>query len=137
MAASEPLSGGCLCGATRYRSTERADHASVCHCRSCQRDSGAPMVAWVTVPRAGFEFEGLEPLAYESSPGVWRHHCRRCGSALTYRSSAAPQTLDVTLATLDDGASPAPDRHIWVSHKVPWLRLDDGLPQYAEWSTES
>ena len=44
----------------------------------------------------------------------------------------APPRMGVALATLDDPASIRPDCHIWVSSKLIWLSLDDGLPQYAE-----
>lgn len=133
----EPVTTGrCLCGRTRYHFREKPDHAAVCHCRSCQRDSGAPMVAWVTIPKKDFSFEGQAPMAYASSPGRRRCHCRTCGTALTYETDAAPESIDVTLASLDDPEAIVPDRHIWVSQKAGWVHLDDGLPQYAGWSSD-
>ena len=41
------------------------------------------------------------------------------------------EAAGVSLATFDDRNAFAPTEHIWVSEKIGWLRLDDGLPQYS------
>lgn len=46
--------GGCLCGKLRFRVTAAPLDAGYCHCRMCQRNSGAPVVAWVTFPAASW-----------------------------------------------------------------------------------
>ncbi len=38
----------------------------------------------------------------------------------------------MTAGSLDDPSLFRPDMHFWVSSKQPWLKLDDGLPQYPE-----
>jgi hypothetical protein len=47
-------------------------------------------------------------------------------------TSLSPQTLDVTVATLDHPEDAAADRHIWVSSRLPWLQLDPHLPEENE-----
>jgi hypothetical protein len=68
-----------------------------------------------------------------SSESVSRGFCPACGTSMTYTHGARPGQIDVSLATLDDPSSLAPECHIWVSHKIPWVRLGDALPKYPEW----
>lgn len=125
--------GGCLCGAVRFAAEGPAHDPCWCHCRSCRRASGAPCVAWVTWPRARFAVARGAIAEHRSSPQVVRGFCAACGSALTYVNEAHPDAIDVTVASLDQAESFAPSYHVWVSHKLPWVVLDDGLPQHAEW----
>lgn len=127
--------GGCLCGATRYRAAGPATNRCYCHCRSCRGASGAPYVAWATVPAAGFALTRGALATVRSSEPVTRGFCPRCGTALTYAHSARPGELDVTLASLDEAGALAPECHIWVSDRLPWVVLGDGLPQHEEWRT--
>ena len=68
---------------------------------------------------------------YRSSPQVLRGFCAACGGALTYRHDARAEEIDITLASLDEPAALAPQMHVWVSDKLPWLDITDGLPQYV------
>jgi hypothetical protein len=131
---SQPVfEGGCLCGAIRFRVSGTATSRCYCHCRSCRLASGAPFVAWATFPAAGFQPLRGELARHRSSDAVTRGFCASCGTSVTYRDRARPEELDVALATLDAPASLAPECHIWVSHRLPWVALDDGLPCYPEW----
>jgi hypothetical protein len=128
---AEEFIGGCLCGAVRYRVTSML-RADLCHCRMCQKASGAPVVAWLTVPAAAFSFTQGKPVAYRSSPRAFRHFCGACGSQLTFREPENPSELDVNLATLDDPAAVAPQYHIHMASRMPWLTIADDLPRYSE-----
>ncbi len=122
--------GGCLCGATRYRATGEASHLCFCHCRSCRRASGAPCVAWATFPSGGFRVTHGELARFASSPGVVRGFCPTCGTPLTYARADTPDEIDLLLATLDDPGRLTPAYHIWVSERLPWVSLSDGLPRF-------
>lgn len=123
--------GGCFCGAVRYDAGEgRLDDVAHCHCSMCRRTTGAPVVTWAAVPRADFRFTAGAPTAFRSSARATRWFCPRCGAQLAFALDG-DATLDVTVATLDDAAAVAPDRHIWTSSALPWLRLDDHLPRHA------
>jgi len=124
--------GGCLCGAVRFRAHGAATDATLCHCRSCRRAAGAPAVAWVSFPRAGFAFTRGEPGRFRSSPPVERTFCARCGTPLSYAHDAEPATLDVTTASLDRAAELAPQDHIWTSHALPWMHDLDALPHHPK-----
>ena len=125
------MNGGCLCGAVRYRIEGRLGRACHCHCVHCRRASGAAFVTWVEVERAAFVVESGEPVAYESRPGVLRRFCGRCGTQLTWESAEIPGTCDVTACSLDDPAVVTPEDHLWCDRRIAWLKLADGLPQFA------
>jgi hypothetical protein len=62
---------------------------------------------------------------------VVRGFCAACGATLTYQHQARAEEIDVTLASLDAPAALAPRDHLWVQDKLPWVRINDGLPQHA------
>jgi hypothetical protein len=130
--------GGCLCGATRFCVTGPWTNACFCHCRSCRLASGAPFVAWATVPHAAFRLTRGELSEVASSSDVVRGFCGSCGTSITYAHRGhRPDALDVALAALDDPGAIEPACHLWVSEKLPWIVLGDGLPQHAEWRETS
>ncbi len=129
--------GGCLCGTVRYRVRGGGRNLAFCHCRSCRLASGAPFVAWGTWDDAAFEVAAGELRECRSSELVTRGFCALCGSTITYRHAGREGELDVTLATLDDPNALTPTCHIYTSHKLSWVRLEDGLAQFEEWGLPS
>jgi len=127
---AEELSGRCLCGSIRYRCGPLLHTATLCHCESCRRASGSPAVGWLTVSSASFRFTAAKPREFESSPGVRRTFCERCGTPLTYSSAGHPAEIDVTIGSLDDPHRVAPVDHTWMTDAIAWDRPADGLPQH-------
>ena len=125
-----PLSGGCFCGAIRYRADATPFHETVCHCADCRRIAGAPTVAWFSVPRTGFRFTSGEPARFRSSALAIRRFCPRCGTHLTYEADGAPEELDITTASLDEPDSLPPRDHTHVASKLAWEVIGDALPRY-------
>lgn len=128
--------GGCLCGAIRYRVRGSAQ-TSLCHCRSCRLATGGPSLAWVMCDENNIVFERGAPAIYRSSPGVERGFCARCGTSLTYRRANRPGLFDVTTASLDDPEVFPPTKEIWVSERLSWITPHPALPQFAQFSTAS
>jgi len=121
--------GGCLCGAVRYRITEPAKFSSLCHCRSCQRATGAPVSGFVGVYGGQYEeFKGRRTI-YESSPGVRRGFCERCGTSLTFEGAPWPDEVHIFTATLDDPAVIPPTVHTMMADNIAWFHTDDDLPK--------
>jgi hypothetical protein len=125
------LTGGCLCGAVRYEVRGAPFHRTVCHCSICRRSAGAPMVAWFTVKPADFAFTAGQPSTYRSSAKGQRTHCPTCGTQLTFKLDALDE-IDLTVCSLDDPEAVAPHDHTYASTQLRWVRLDDGLPRYAQ-----
>lgn len=124
--------GYCQCGRTRYAvQLDRLDDVATCHCTACRRGTGGTHVTWATVPRAAFAWTAEKPAAYRSSDHATRYFCRHCGAQLAFETTREPESLDLTVSTLAHPELAAPDRHIWVGSKLPWVHLQDGLPQEA------
>jgi hypothetical protein len=122
--------GGCLCGFVRYQSAGTPSNATLCHCFSCRHASGSHMLGWITFAKKDFQFTASLPAEYRSSKPVLRTFCPRCGTPLTYRHEDSPNTLDVTMGSLDDPGAQAPKDHTWMSDAVAWDKPIDGLTQY-------
>jgi hypothetical protein len=122
--------GGCLCGDIRYRLLSAPFDAGYCHCRICQRASGAPFLAFATVPRSHFQIFQGEIVSYRSSEAGLRGICPKCGTQLTIKVDFQPDTIDFTIASLDAPNSILPAFHIWWKNRAVWTLSDDGLPCY-------
>lgn len=127
------LSGGCACGAVRYRLTAQPTETSWCHCSHCRKSSGAPAVPYTTLPREGFILDlGAENLrSVKLTDFAERLFCAKCGSPIATRLDHQPQEIDITVATLDDPEALPPEFHIFTQSEVSWARHADGLSRYA------
>jgi hypothetical protein len=122
--------GGCLCGAIRYRAAGDPMDVTLCHCRTCRKAAGAPLVAWVTFPASEFTIVTGTPIRYRSSSKVVRTFCGECGTPLTYAHADFPSGIDITVCSPDEPERFPPADHTWADHRVAWLRANDDLPAY-------
>ena len=83
------ITGGCLCGAVRYRVAAFQEGATVCHCRTCQQSGGGPFMVFAPVAHADFAVTHGALTLYRSSDIAERGFCASCGSPLTYRGFAS------------------------------------------------
>jgi hypothetical protein len=130
MREDETFAGGCHCSAVRYRARLRPVDCGYCHCRICQRTTGAPVLAWTSFPIESFGYEGETPAVYRSSKTGQREFCSRCGTQVAYRQDSPSETIDVNSATLDDPGRVRPSCHTWTSSRIPWFDTADDLPRY-------
>jgi len=126
------LSGGCFCGAVRYQAKGTPFHETSCHCEICRRTSGAPMVAWFSIPKTGFRLVAGEPTRFRSTAFGTRSFCPQCGTQLTFENDNSPDEIDVTISSLDDPDQLPPKDHTYVRSRLQWVKLADRLPQYEE-----
>lgn len=78
------FTGGCQCGAVRYRIAGPLRHASICNCRMCQKALGNIFGAWAEFD-APLEWTRGAPTLFRSSLKVRRGFCSQCGTPLTYQ----------------------------------------------------
>jgi hypothetical protein len=122
--------GGCLCGAVRFKARGEPINIRVCHCRNCQKAMGSPFFARALFEQSALTVEG-DTSSYASSEAIDRVFCNACGTRLfAWRKNGT--AAGIALAVFDDRNAFAPTEHIWVTEKMNWVRLDDGLPQYPE-----
>ena len=130
----EQMDGGCACGALRYRLESRPMFVHCCHCRDCQRQTGSAFVInalietdRVTVLSGTFARSAM-PTESGRPHGVDR--CPKCGTAVWSEYGGIASVRFVRVGTLDDPTWLAPDVHIYVRSKLPWVNLPEGVPSF-------
>ena len=118
-------SGGCQCGAVRFRVEGALGDASVCHCRLCQKASGNFYLPLVSVRGARLEWTRGEPKRFQSSNMARRGFCAECGTPLTYE---APDGVAVAIGAFDDPSGIAPTVQWGVEAKLPYVDHVHELP---------
>lgn len=127
MSNSASLTGGCQCGAVRYRVEGPVVDAGVCHCRMCQKAGGNFGMAYFRAPE--LIFTRGTPAAFESSPGVMRGFCAQCGTPLTMRGGDG--YYDMTVGSLDHPDDLPPMKsQIGMESQCNWFRDLANVPAY-------
>jgi hypothetical protein len=130
--------GGCDCRAVRYRLGSRPLFVHCCHCRWCQRESGAAFAlnAMIEADRvlllAGTP--RVVPTPSNSGKGQKISRCPECQVALWSNYAGAGDAVRfVRVGTLDDPDLCPPDVHIFTASKQPWVILPPGAPAFREY----
>jgi hypothetical protein len=125
------ISGGCLCGGTRYALKSRPIALVDCYCIDCRRSAGAPYVLWGSVPRPDLVVTKGEPRKIAYADRI-RSFAACCGTHLFFEDSQDSDTIDVTIASLDDPAPWAPQKAIFLEDKLPWVVIDESIPSFPK-----
>ena len=135
----ETYEGGCTCRAVRYRMTSRPLFVHCCHCRWCQRETGASFAWNAVVERDRLEVlqgeAALEEIATPSASGKGQRvmRCRHCRVALwSHYPGGGNAIAFLRVGTLERPDAFPPDVHIFTSTKQPWFELPAGAAAYAE-----
>lgn len=131
------LEGGCLCGNVRYRLDGEIEESAYCHCRTCQRQSGAPVVAWFAIAPSAFAYTKGKPKGYRASDRATREFCGNCGTYLLFREDDATASLGVNTSTLDDPERVPPTFHIWHQSHIAWFETSDAFARFAKGKREA
>jgi hypothetical protein len=131
MSATENFSGGCQCGAVRYRIDGGLRYPHLCHCRMCQKASGNYFMPLAASSRAQFEMTRGEASWFQSSDQVRRGFCGRCGTPLFYDLPDA-DFINITLGSLDEPERVIPDAQSNLVDKMHRFAELDGLPVEPE-----
>jgi hypothetical protein len=137
---SETFDGGCDCRHLRYRMLDAPLVVHCCHCRWCQRESGASFAL-----NAMIESDRLRLLAgvpdmvdtpSDSGAGQQIARCPHCRIALwSHYAGAGPLVSFVRVGTLDEPDRLPPDIHIFTASKQPCVLIPPGMkavPEYYE-----
>ncbi len=130
-----PVTGGCLCGAIRYESTEPPNWVTYCHCRICQQASGGLYGLGAEFPGEAFRYTKGEVTYYQSSSWAKRGFCANCGSPVDHLYVNDPDPI-VCIGTLDHPEDWPPGSHVGIESKVPWYVISDDLPQQLGYVSE-
>src|SRR6266700_1149444 len=107
------ITGGCVCGGTRYVLKSPPFSLGDCHCIDCRRSAGAPHVNWGSVPREDLVVTKGKPRKIAHADRI-RSFAACCGTHLFFEDSKDSSAIDVTIA--------------WLEDKLPWVKIDESLP---------
>lgn len=119
--------GGCLCGAVRYKVTAAPVRVGLCHCGTCQKNTGSPYFAFAVFPRAAVMIEGT--LKDVFAPTLARRICPECGTLVALEFQ--PTEIDLSLGSFDSPPDFTIEYEEWVGRRHPWLTPIEGAVQYA------
>lgn len=130
--------GGCACGAVRFKITTPFMGVGVCHCTDCQKASGGGPNYVALTPSGGFEVTKGEARVYlskgDSGADVGRAFCANCGTPLWSLPPGAP-FVPVKLGALDDNSDLTPSLHLYTDSAQPWHLMHQGLPAFPKMPT--
>ncbi|MBB4228271.1 GFA family protein [Rhizobium mongolense] len=127
---SEPIrTGGCQCGAIRFRISGKLGRPSICHCRMCQKQFGGFFSALITAPEEGVEWTRGEPSYFQSSINIDRGFCSSSGTPMTYRH---PGGLELAIGTFDDRSDLAPQIQVNYDWRLPWVETIFDTPVHRD-----
>jgi hypothetical protein len=142
MSSKNVYDGGCTCREVRYRLHREPMIVHCCHCRWCQRESGASFALNGFMEPGGMELMSgtVEVIDTPSFSGIGQliSRCPTCRVALwSNYSSAGDALMFIKIGTLDNPDAFPPDIHIFTSSKQPWVNLDGGAPAVLEYYRRS
>jgi len=121
------LTGQCLCATIQFAVDGPDKGCAHCHCESCRRAHGAPMVTWVVMADTGFEIVTGKITWYESSPGTERGFCDICGTTMFFRSKRCPGEIHIARANLLGELDIRPAYHVFYDQRAGWWSTEDKL----------
>ena len=130
--------GGCTCRFVRYRMTTRPLFVHCCHCRWCQRETGASFAlnALIEADRVQLLQGEVEIINTPSNSGKGQKisRCPRCWIAVWSNYAGAGDAVRfIRVGTLDEPDRLPPDIHIFTASKQPWVVLPSNVPAVAEY----
>jgi hypothetical protein len=119
--------GGCQCGAVRFAVYIQPRKIGLCHCRMCQKASGAPFAVLAEVPWADFAWTRGTPATFRSSSRSARDFCAGCGTPLSYRDVGGP-VIELMTGTFDDPSRVPPTYEVGTESRLAWVDRIGEMP---------
>ena len=130
---SDVHAGGCLCGAVRFEVEGPPVIVAHCHCKDCQRLTGAGHSTGAMFATSRFRLEGAVReyvLTSEAGNEVTRVFCPSCGSPILGRNTGMPGFVTVSLGALEDSSAFEPGVTVFARNRKPWDAMDDSIPTF-------
>jgi hypothetical protein len=117
------MTGGCVCGQLRYAINAEPIFSAVCHCKTCQKQTGTAFRIVVAVPQPAVSIQGSAKTytrAGDSGQQVVNRFCPDCGSTVVIEPAALPGTAIIPAGTLDDTSWLKPTMEIYCDDAQSW-----------------
>lgn len=131
---TEPLTGGCLCGAIRYVVEAPVERLAACYCDDCRRATSAGGSINAVVPASAFRLvKGTTRVFTKtaaSGNALHRHFCGDCGSWIYNTMGGDPERLVLKAGTFDRHEGMKVVLNLWAGSRAPWAMMDAALPTH-------
>ena len=143
------MDGKCTCGSIRYRLLSPPLIVHCCHCRWCQRESGASFALNAMIETDRVTLLAAQPIIVatpsNSGEGQSVARCPGCHVAVWSNYAGSGEKFRfVRVGTLDQPDRLPPDIHIFTASKQPWVVIPAAMksvPEYYDrqtvWSADS
>ena len=133
----ETFEGACTCRFVRYRLLLPPLIVHCCHCRWCQRESGAAFAqnALIEADRVQLLDGDVEVITTPSQSGQGQKiaRCPKCHIAVWSNYHQGGDAIRfIRVGTLDEPDRFPPDIHIYTASKQPWVVIPPGAVAVAE-----
>jgi hypothetical protein len=132
---ADPIHGSCLCGAIRFTLDVPVKELRACHCRNCQKASGAGGSVNAVAPSTAFHLAQGRPKRYsaraDSGRLLHRYFCGDCGSPIYSQRDTTPETMVVRAGLFDDAGDMKIVANIWTNSARPWAHIDPASTQHS------
>ena len=122
----ENLKGSCACGKVNYIITDKPLFTQACHCKDCKKSTGSSFVIHTMIFEEDLKVIGeisSTELPSGSGKGYRAYFCINCGVYLYCKYKVSVGRFAIRTATLDNVI--APQAHIFVKDKDPWIEIKD------------
>lgn len=130
-----PIEGSCQCGQLTYKLHEPPQRVQACHCTQCQKLSTSPFSVTAVVASDAIEFKGelreWSRIADSGNRNV-ATFCPDCGNRIYHYNPDDSATIKLKLKPthLSDDTIFQPTIHLWVSEKLSWYQIPEGVKAY-------
>jgi hypothetical protein len=124
----------CHCGALQVMATGEPEWVNVCHCKACQRRTGAVMHSGAYFASSRVLIEGATKVysrPADSGLEISFHFCPQCGSNVYWRASRFPDHYGIAVGAFADPAFPAPGFSVWEEAMHAWLGLSPDIARFV------
>jgi len=131
--------GSCVCGAIQYQLDSALVDCSYCHCSICRKLTGSAFAAYGAVKKTDFKWIKGETqlLRFMQTKNTERGFCGKCGAFLVTDYKPEPNTLHISLGSLNEGPKIQIEYHQYYGSKASWCVVDDNLSKYDGWPDEA
>jgi hypothetical protein len=130
-----PMTGGCSCGKLRYTVDAEPLFSALCHCKTCQKQTGSAFRITVAAPRAAVSLEGAQrtyTTIGDSGQQVVNRFCPNCGSTAVIEPEALPNITIIPAGSLDETSWLKPTMEIYCDDAQSWVQLSGGMQRFPK-----
>jgi len=125
----------CHCGQLRVIASGEPERVYVCHCKACQRRTGAVIHNGSSWRKSQVRIEGEHKIygrPADSGFEIRFHFCPNCGSSVFWEGDRNPATYGIAVGCFADPDFPAPTSSGWEESMHRWLGLPAGAARFPQ-----